>query len=373
MDAGRALVVGGGIGGMSASLLLRARGWGVDLVEQDADWRVYGAGISITAPTFRAFRDLGVLEDVRALGFCSRTDGYLCAASGKPIMDLPMPPFAPGMPHAGGIMRPKLHEILASRVRAVGVDIRLGVAPDALHQDAGGASMTTTDGETRRYDLVVGADGMFSQVRTLLAPHAPRPFYTGQFCWRLVAPRPAEIDRPHFYMAGEVTAGLMPVSQDLMYLWLLENSPEKVRLDPATQHLRLAELMAPFGGPLATLRDSLTTASPIVSRPLESVLVTPPWHVGCVGLIGDAAHATTPHLASGAGMAVEDALALAEALDGAVDAPSAFAAFTNRRWPRCRMVVENSIGIGRMQQTQASPERLNALMGQSHKALLDAY
>ena len=76
----------------------------------------------------------------------------------------------------------------------------------------------------------------------------------------------------------------------------------------------LAEQLRGFGGALGAIREQLDTSARINYRPLEKLLLPPPWHRGRAILIGDAAHATTPHLASGAGLAVEDALVLGECL-----------------------------------------------------------
>jgi 2-polyprenyl-6-methoxyphenol hydroxylase-like FAD-dependent oxidoreductase len=86
-------------------------------------------------------------------------------------------------------------------------------------------------------------------------------------------------------------------------------------------------------------------------------------------LIGDAVHATTPHLASGAGIAIEDALVLSEEIGTESDIPLALERFEARRWERCRLVVENSVRIGRMEQTHADPGLLKALMAESETAL----
>src|SRR5579862_4842825 len=101
-----ALVVGGGIAGMSFAIRARALGWTVDLVESDPQWRVYGAGISITGPTFRAFGRLGVLDELQAQGYPSSFGVRICIPSGQAVGDLPTPPIEPGMPVQGGIMRP---------------------------------------------------------------------------------------------------------------------------------------------------------------------------------------------------------------------------------------------------------------------------
>lgn len=127
--------------------------------------------------------------------------------------------------------------------------------------------------------------------------------------------------------------------------------------------------MAPFGGLLAQVRDGLDADSVITVRPLDAILLPRPWYRGRVLLIGDAAHATTPHLASGAGIAVEDALVLAEVFADATDVTTAFDRFMDRRFERARMVVEASVEIGAMQQPEASPDKLKALMGKAEAAL----
>jgi 2-polyprenyl-6-methoxyphenol hydroxylase-like FAD-dependent oxidoreductase len=131
----------------------------------------------------------------------------------------------------------------------------------------------------------------------------------------------------------------------------------------------LRELMAPFSGLIGALRDGLSVKSSIIVRPLEAILLLRPWHRGRVLLIGDAVHATTPHLASGAGIAIEDALVLSEELGAPVSIEQALARFEERRWERCRLVVENSVQIGQMEQTHADPGALKRLMAESEAAL----
>lgn len=354
---------------MASAIRLRALGWGVDLVEIDPNWRVYGAGISLTAPTYRAIKRLGVVDRINALGFGSSGGVRICTPAGQVIVEQHIDPIEPGLPTHGGIMRPVLHTILFSRTRAAGAQVRLGVTVESLTATGGKARVATTDGETRDYDLVVAADGAFSRMRELLFPDAPRPKYTGQYCWRLVADRAPDLEQCHFYMAGSVTAGLNPTSATQMYMFLLQAEPEKVRIDEAAQWRRLKALMAPFSGLLGQLREGLSAESPIISRPLEAILLPRPWHRGRAVLIGDACHATTPHLASGAGIAVEDALVLSEELEREDEVERALERFEERRWERCRMVVENSVRIGAMEQRHADPAMLKALMAESELAL----
>jgi 2-polyprenyl-6-methoxyphenol hydroxylase-like FAD-dependent oxidoreductase len=363
------LIVGGGIAGMSLAIRMREQGWIVDLVEIDPEWRVYGAGISVTAPTFRALKRLGLAQQVIAGGFGCEEGVRICLPSGQRVFDVPVVPLEPGVPAQGGIMRPVLHSILSNRTRAAGVNIRLGVTLAQWSYGADGIDVATSDGQTRSYCLAVIADGARSKLRERVFPDAPQPKYTGQYCWRVVAERPAEIDRCHMYMAGPITAGLMPTSATHMYMFLLQPETAKHRIAEAQLVPRLRGLMAPFGGALGRVRDALSEESVVNVRPLEAVLLPRPWHRGRIALIGDAAHATTPHLASGAGIAVEDALVLSEILGEERDTERALQRFEERRWGRCRMVVENSVQIGQMELSHASPDKLKALMAESEIAL----
>lgn len=369
MSDKRVLVVGGGIAGMSFAIRARELGWMVDLVEIDPQWRVYGAGISITGPTYRAFKRLGVMDEVVSSGFVSRQGIRICAPTGQLIVEEVSEPIEADLPIHGGIMRPVLHRILSTRTTSSGANVRLGVSVAGHSQSSDGVSVRLTDGSEQDYALVVAADGTFSAMRDRVFPSSPKPRYTGQYCWRLVAERSPEIRQCHFYMAGTVTAGVMPTSQAQMYMFLLQAEPQKVRIEEATQWRRLKELMSPFSGLLGKLRDELSADSPINCRPLDAVLLPRPWHHGRIVFIGDAAHATTPHLASGAGISVEDALVLSEELSRGEPIESSLHRFESRRWERCRMVVENSVRIGEMEQTHADPSTLKALMAESELAL----
>ena len=236
--------------------------------------------------------------------------------------------------------------------------VRLGITVSGFTDDVDGVTAHFTDGSQGDYQAVIGADGAFSRLRALLFPDAPAPRYTGQYCWRLNTPRADSVTQPHFFMGGTVTAGLMPCSADGMYMWLLHPEPAKIRMAEAELPVRLRAIMAPFGGLLGDIRDRLGAGSAITVRPLEAMLLPRPWHRGRVLLIGDAAHPTTPHLASGAGIAVEDALVLAEEFARSDTVAEAFARFMERRFERARMVVERSVEIGALQQAHGSPDQL---------------
>ncbi|KQS03781.1 oxidoreductase [Sphingomonas sp. Leaf357] len=364
------LVVGGGIGGMSAALALTRRGMQVALIDSDPNWRVYGAGITITGMSLRAFDDLGVLDDIRARGFVHngmrprRFTGEVLP--GPPLAAENAPPVMLG----GGIMRPVLHDILSTRVRATGIDVRLGVAVQAIDQDDTGVDVVLNDGTKERYDLVVGADGIFSTMRTMLFPDAPKPKFTDQGCWRIVADRPPEIDRAEIYFGGPMKIGMSPISQDQMYVFLLEHVPGNPWFAPETHVAHLSELMAPFGGHIPAIRAALGDDSNIVYRPLEWLLLPDPWYKGRVVLIGDAAHATTPQMASGAGLAVEDGLVLADELSKTDDIAVALRGFMDRRFERAKLVVETSVKSGELE-IAGAPQ--TGIMAAANKTLAQPY
>jgi len=366
----RVLVVGGGIAGMCAAIELRKRGVAVDLVEVDAQWRVYGAGITISGPTLRAFKTVGVVDAIMAQGWCA--DGLdLCLANGKQIGHIPSPRIAgPEVPSGGGIMRPVLARILSEATRASGTDVRLGVTFSRIETDGDRVAVSFTDGTTGRYDIVIGADGCNSKLREVLFPDAPKPRFTGQACWRAVVPRPPEIQRAALYMGKRVKAGVNPVSRDEMYLFFLDEREQADHIEPEKWPDVLREELAEFSGLIGDIRDSITPQSRIVYRPLFALLLPRPWHRGRVVLIGDAAHSTTPHLASGAGIAVEDALVLVEELERGPDLEAVFTRFTERRFERCRMVVENSVRLGDIERTGGSTEEHAQLMRDTVAALL---
>jgi len=345
-----ALVVGGGFSGMSAAIELRKRGIAVDLVEIDPHWRNYGAGISIGGPTLRAFRTLGILERFLDEGYaCDGLDIF--SPEGVLLTQVPTPRIAGDeVPGSGAVMRPVLAKILADATRASGTDVRLGCTVSALEQDADGVTVDFSDGSRGRYDLLIGADGLYSGLRERLLPEAPKPRYSGQGVWRAVLPRPASVTRTMLWVGNHLKIGLNPVSRDEMYLFVNEDRPVNDLVPPEEFLTRLKALLDPFTAPeVRNVRAMLDEHSLVIFRPLEGLLVEQPWYRGRTVLIGDAVHATTPHLASGACIGIEDAIVLAEELEHASSLTAALESFQQRRWERCRLVVENSMRLGEIE------------------------
>jgi 2-polyprenyl-6-methoxyphenol hydroxylase-like FAD-dependent oxidoreductase len=352
----KVLIVGGGVGGLSLSIRLRRMEIAVEIAEIDPTWRAVGAGLTLNGATLRAFRKVGVLDKMRQYAHVHggrRTHDL----QGNVISDVPAyVPEDDDLRAGGGILRPVLHQILTEEALALGVNARLGLTVDTLTQSDGGVDVVFSDGATGRYDLVVGADGLRSKVRSLVFPDAPQPKFTGQGCWRAVFPRPPEVATGWAFVDRSHKAGFNPVSQDEMYMYLLESAPGNPWHEEKDWPALLGARMAEFGGLVAELGKTLDETSRINYRPLEGLLMDPPWHRGRVVLIGDAAHATTPHAGYGAGLSVEDAVVLSEELAVARPLEDILLRYVERRYERCRRVLQGSLKIGELEQARAPVE-----------------
>jgi 2-polyprenyl-6-methoxyphenol hydroxylase-like FAD-dependent oxidoreductase len=358
-----ALVVGGGIGGMAAAIALAERGVAVQLIDLDPEWRVYGAGITITGPTLRAYKHLGMVGDIAAQG--AITNGSrIFRFDGLHLNDLDEPALEEGLPATGGIMRPVLHRIMQTRVQALDIPVRLGLTVSALDNRDDGVDVTFSDGNTARFDLVVGADSINSAVRRLAFPHMVPAEQTGQGCWRISLHRPPGLERGEFYFGHQFPAGITRCGEDAVYMWMLTPHIERETfMDDVELFDTLKANLAPFGGNAGWIRDHMTRSDWINYRPLEARIQPGPWSNGRIVLVGDAVHATTPHLASGAGIAVESAVVLAEELALSDNPGAALQAYEQRRYPRCRDVVETSIAVGKLQLAGGSPDEIGGMIG----------
>jgi 2-polyprenyl-6-methoxyphenol hydroxylase-like FAD-dependent oxidoreductase len=366
----KALVVGGGVAGMSCAIQMRKAGITVDLIDIDPDWRVYGAGITITGPTLRALQTIGVLGQVIAAG--ATWNGVKVHDKAGTLLDeIITPPLSADLPGTGGIMRPALHKILSVKTLEVQTNVRLGITVSQLVERGTQVDVVLNDGSRGTYDLVVAADGIFSRMRELVFPGSAKPVTTGQVVYRLIAERPPGFDRSHFFMGEDYKVGFNPVSATHMYMFLLHPAAADPWIDPQDQPLKLYEAMEGFGGFVPQIRATVRTskAHSINYRPLEVLLHPAPWYRGPVVLIGDAAHATTPHLASGAGMAIEDGIVLAEEITAQTDLGHALERFMARRFARCRLVIENSVKLGQIEMNHGSAHEHMRLMSEALAAL----
>jgi 2-polyprenyl-6-methoxyphenol hydroxylase-like FAD-dependent oxidoreductase len=368
-----ALIVGGGIGGLSAGVALRNAGIAVDLVELSPRFNVYGVGIIQPSNALRALDTLGLADECLRRG-SPYGKVKLGTASGHVFTELGTPPLG-RLPVHNGISRRILHDVLYEGAQARGVRFRLGLTVSELENSDAGVTVTFTDGSTTRYDLLVGADGLKSHVRKLVfGEYTPR--YTGQSVWRYAFDRPAELETGYLFMGRHTKAGLIPMTDRTMYLFLVTaEGPDNPFIPEAELVPRFRERLAEYTAPMVrAVVERITDPKGVVYRPLETLLVTAPWHRGSVVLLGDAVHATIPQLGQGAGLAIEDAVVLGEELAGGQPLPVVFDRYMARRFDRCKLVVDVSATVGEWEQLDWQgrlPEGANigALMGKTLAAL----
>jgi FAD-dependent urate hydroxylase len=335
VDTGlRILVVGAGIAGLAAARALRRAGFRPDVVEKLPATTVAGAGIYLPGNGARALRALGLHEAVRPLGSVI-TRQRLHTARGDLLADIDVTRLWGTVGECRGLPRADLHRVLLS---GAGGEVRHEAGVTGLEIVDGSAKVEFADGSRAEYDLVVAADGRRSALRgwTGLGGPARR---VGQIAYRAVVSGGPEIDAWSVWLGDGTSFLAVPIGAGRQYLYVDELAPRGQQPTPPDDPLaRVRELLRPYRGPVPELLDLVERVQVAMIEEVE----VPTWVRGPVVLIGDAAHATSPNMAQGAAMGMEDAVALAEELSRARDVPLALSAFEDRRRSRAAWVLSRT-------------------------------
>ena len=334
----RVLVVGGGVGGLTAATAFAQRGVEVVLIEKRPAFDVPGVGLGQPANALRVYDALGVLPEILAAGFAyDHMDIYdpnrqLIAHHKFLLGDERVPAFC-------ALSRLRLHEILLAAAQRAGVEVRLGLTVDRIHDEGDRVIADFSDGRTESFDLLAGFDGIRSATRLHLVGTAFAPRPSGYGAWRLQVPRPDEVTGMEFLQGIGSKTGAMPLGDNLMYLFhICPEAPGAIfdRNDYADLFKRR---LRQYGSYVADVCAKVDGTSDIVYSSIEPMLLPWPWFRGRVVIGGDAAHTVPPHLTQGAAMAAEDGYVLAsETLAGNGRIEERLMSYSQKRYARCAFV-----------------------------------
>jgi 2-polyprenyl-6-methoxyphenol hydroxylase-like FAD-dependent oxidoreductase len=337
-DIKRVLIVGGGVGGLTAATSFAQRGVEVLLIERRPSFDVPGVGLGQPANALRIYDALGLLPEILDSGF-PYDRMWIFDHNRELIVEHKFLFGDERVPAVCALSRLRLHEILLAAAQCAGVRLRTGVTVSGISDDNGSAAVTFSDGRTDSFDLVAGFDGIRSATRHYLFGTAFTPRPSGYGGWRVQVPRESDVRGMEFLQGVGSKTGAMPLADDLMYLFHIR--PEAP--DAVFKREDLADLfrqrLAGYGSYVAEVAASLNENSDIVYSPIEPLLLPWPWFRGRVVLGGDAAHTFPPHLTQGAAMAAEDGYVLArEALASDVPLEARLMRYSQMRYARCAFV-----------------------------------
>jgi len=376
-DIKKVLIVGGGIGGQSAAIALAQAGVEVEIAEIKAEFNVYGVGIIQQANALQALDRIGLADEAMLRGF-PYGQIEMHTASGHFIAKAGPPPIGK-YPSHNGISRRALHELMYDTAMELGVTYKMGITVDEMENTDDGVKVTFTDGSKGAYDLLIASDGIYSKMREKIFKRM-EVRYVGLSVWRYAFPKHPDIGDGKIYYGKRSKIGFVPMSDTTMYMFLVSAEGDDPTLEKEQLVPIYKEYLTEFPAKIAQdAMEQITDPDLVNYRPLQAIRIQDPWYVDNAIVIGDAAHATIPQLGSGAALAIEDAVVLAEELLSAPTIQSAFEKFMKRRYERCMAVVDASELLGEWElmefNGQALPEGANigAVMGQTIGRLMQPF
>jgi 2-polyprenyl-6-methoxyphenol hydroxylase-like FAD-dependent oxidoreductase len=337
----RAVIVGGGIGGLATAVAFGRVGIDSVVLEQALAVEEVGAGLTLSPNAVRALERLGLAEAVRSRG--ARGQELLVRNwKGKTIfevrLDDPMEEI--------GIHRADLQKVL---IAGAGLTrVRLGAHVTAVTADGERPRVELADGTAEEADLVVGADGIHSVIRRGILGAAAEPDYAGYVGWRAVIDYDDDVVRGRFVESwghGD-RFGLIPIGGGRLYWFVSERRPQR-DVDRPGVKAHIAGTFADWHAPIPTVvaqtpEDAISGTGIFDRKPVRR------WSRGRVTLLGDAAHPMTPDLGQGAGQALEDAVVLAASVRDADTPEAGLAAYEQERIRRTTPIVTRSRQFGRI-------------------------
>lgn len=342
----RAVIAGGGIGGLTAAIGLAQSGHQVQVLEQAPEIKPVGAGISLQPNALQALEELGLAKPVAECGFESGTARALLS-DGREAHSFDFSDFGARYGHLPiTVFRGDLVDVLLENAQSLGVTVHTDCQAVSFVDGEDNVTVTTSRGSAQSADLLIGADGINSTVSRQLWGDRDRR-YSGYVCWRGIVTDPNVISKvpqmTKIWGRGR-RFGYMQCAQNKVY-WFATMSCATPDNPPVDWHHEFRS----WPDPVADLVDG-TSKSHIVYNAIADRLPLRKWSSGRVTLLGDAAHAMTPNFGQGGAQAIDDAVVLTRSLEAAADLLPALDAYEQLRIPRTTKLVNESFQFGAIAQ-----------------------
>ena len=340
-------IVGGGIGGLATALACQRHGIKALVFERTQQFREVGSGLILAGNAVRVLHKLGLADVLRIIA-APLCYAHLRSWRGDVLVDLPLQEAIQRF----GASSVAVHraELQAALVQALEPgSLCTNMHGIGFEQDEEGVRVRFASGEEVQADLLVGADGLHSVVRSQLAG-AARPRYAGYTAWRGVTCFP--LDQREAQTAFETWGagkrfGVIPLSQGRVCWFAVANAPEGACEEETREKRQVLELVSSCHAPAWAMVEA-TEASAILRTDIYDRPPISSWSKGRVTLVGDAAHPMTPNLGQGACQAIEDAFLLADSLQSGPTITSALQSYEARRIKRANTLVQRSWQQGRI-------------------------
>jgi 2-polyprenyl-6-methoxyphenol hydroxylase-like FAD-dependent oxidoreductase len=349
----RALVIGGGIGGLCAALALRQAGMEVHVFEAVQEMQVVGAGITVWSNAVRALQQLGLSDALQKIGMPA-VYRVIYSWRGELLSKIQVDQLANGL--GAAILMVHRADLQSILLQAFGeTNLHLKSRCKSFTQDEKGVYAQFEDGREIEGDLLVAADGIHSTARAQLFGEKPLR-YTGYATWRGIAPLEDKLipvgTSSETWGRGR-RIGLIPLSDGQMYWFTGLNMHAGERKDDSPEQKKqlMCDLFHGWHEPIEAVLEA-TPAAKIIRADVYELEPLPHWCKGRVTLLGDAAHAMTPNMGQGACQAIEDAVVLGLCLKEECNIPMALRTYEDKRIRRVQRVATQSRRIGWLSQLE---------------------